>query len=250
MLEETEPFRSLLCLLKLYGYWKPNSMSRNHMISAVLTFTFVYLMAMIILSLLFTRTNNIDEIAKIVTFDCTAFVTIGYTASFMLLNGQIQSLTDDLNAEFGRNPKLRKCISETCKKLTKSEIKKWCLSMFCTMYGVFGPLITGRLLLPAYTLALSTNANNTFFIITWFHQSFAVTYVALVVTALQNLLYNFASLISAYIKCFCDDLVALNFSETDAKSKMIECVEIHQNCRRLEIFVMNLIFYEIFCILV
>lgn len=70
----------------------------------------------------------------------------------------------------------------------------------------------------------------------WLYQSFQMTYVIVVMGSLFDLLYVSLVLIYAYVKFCQDQLHLLELKSSDDKSKLVECVKIHQNIRRWEFF--------------
>lgn len=231
MLEDKAPFKFLLTCLRISGVWRLNSTSKYHKILAASIFILIYSITSVNLTLVIFYAESIDEIAKVITFGCTALMGAVFSLTFLLFNPRVEDFINDLGVELDKTIKLRAHISETCKQLQKSEVRKMTIIVTCLSCGTLGPLFTRTIIVPFFTpIALTDNLP--YFFYTWFFQSSIIFYIGFNMTLIQNLYFNFTMIISAYIDYFSSELAELDLSSPDGKYQLVQLVEMHQNITR------------------
>jgi hypothetical protein len=230
-LESTQPIRSLLSLMQLFGIWKFHLNSTRRKILLVTLFALFYSSAIVFMLLSIYQDNSIIAIAKVIAFELIVISAIGYIIPFWIFNEDYVVLMSDLSREFDKNVILRRILRETCELLSKGEVRKWALLGICFICGIFGPLFTRSLLLPWYTMP-GMETSSIYYYVMLTIQSVILVYVPMLMSAIQNMIFCFATLISKYGEHLCTELEELDLCGKEGRKDLIECIKLHQNIQR------------------
>jgi hypothetical protein len=231
MLKHTEPFESVLRILKMCGLWKPSSISGVHYLLAFFFYFLFEPLALFLTTMSFVHIESVSDYAKYFTFVCLFIMATAYATAFWLLMDKFDDLFNDISETFIAKPSAIVNLNEVCLALKQEKLKKNIGLLACLSLGAVGSVISGSSTVPMWRPAAIADLPG-FFYVSWIYQSLAIYYIGFVTTFLHDMFFDMLMVINAYSNYFVVELKDLDLTGPGAKERLADCVTMHRNIQR------------------
>jgi hypothetical protein len=231
MLENQEPFKSMLKFFNFCGLWQRSSLSRLHLKIAKRAFVLLIVLPFILAILSLLQDESVLDYVRTSTLIFCSIMNLGYVTTFLLLEGKIQELFDSFSMFFENRPESVNYLSAELYPAYKMEREKFIGVTIWMCMGLITTFILRELLADMWIPSILTDRTD-FFYIMWLYQVVFTTYLTYLSVFMQDFFFTFLRVINACMKYLRDELKSLDLNETKAKAKIVQCVEAHLDIRR------------------
>jgi hypothetical protein len=231
MLEQEEPFKTMLKFYHFCGLWQAEKLTRRHRILARVAFVLFKVLPFVLTILSFLQDETAYEYAKSTSLVFSLIMNSGYIMTFLILKTKIQELFDEINTILETRPDAIKYLNIELRLAKRMEVQKVIGTTIWVLMGIVSMLFVQDVSVAMWQPE-SLKGRLDFFYALWLYQSIHITYLALVVLFLQDFFFTFLRVINALMKHLRDDLQGATFCGREGKMKLVQCVENHRDIRK------------------